>query len=334
MNDDLEHGGALDRLRHQFPDAPQPWLDLSTGINPWPYPHTDCPRSVFEHLPRQEDFAVCREAMAHAFNAPIDNLLIAPGSELLIRLLPTVLRLRSVAVLAPGYGDHGKAWRAAGAAVTDRASPLDRALDSGTDTDAVVLCNPNNPDGQLFDPDVLDALRARLARRGGWLIVDEAYADLKPALSCAPLAGSDGLIVLRSFGKFYGLAGLRLGALLAPSAILRAMAVRLGVWPVSGPALAIGARAYSDCAWQLQTRQQLPTAATALDAALRKAGHPACGGTALFRYLRCPDALALWERLARSGVYTRRFAWSREHLRIGLPDSDAALARLAAAFRV
>ena len=330
MNDDLEHGGALDRLRHRFPDAPQPWLDLSTGINPWPYPHTDCSPSVFKHLPRQEEFAVCREAMAQAFNAPIDNLLVAPGSELLIRLLPTVLRPRTVAVLDPSYGDHGKAWRAAGVAVTDCANPLD----SATDADVLVLCNPNNPDGQQFDPDALDALRARLARRGAWLIVDEAYADLNEAQSCAPLAGSGGLIVLRSFGKFYGLAGLRLGALLAPSAILQAMADRLGVWPVSGPALAIGARAYSDRAWQVQTRQRLPAAAAALDAVLFEAGHPACGGTALFRYLHCPDAHALWERLARAGIYTRRFAWSREHLRIGLPGSDAALARLAAAFRV
>lgn len=262
--------------------------------------------------------------MAQAISAPDAALSLVPGTEIAIRLLPTLLPVRRVAVLSPTYGDHAESWRASGAEVDNTADPLGHAEVA----DVVVLCNPNNPDGRCFDLDALSNARERLARRGGWLIVDEAYADLGPSQSLAPLAGSPGLIILRSTGKFFGLPGLRLGALLGPQELLARLDRLLGIWRISGPALAIGARAYSDIEWQESMRQQLAVARLNLDAMLEAGGLRIVGGTNLFRYVEFRDAHAIWQKLCENGIYTRRFDWSRSHLRIGLPGTPAAEARL------
>jgi len=325
--DDLAHGGALDHMRAAFPDAPEPWADLSTGINPWPYPTDGSAVSSVCALPTRTAFDACRRAMAAAFGAPPASVTPGPGSELLIRLLPTAIAPRRVAVLSPSYGDHALVWRAAGCEVIEAADPVSRAAE----VDAVVVCNPNNPDGRIFSRRSLEAARETLAARGGWLIVDEAYADLDPSLSLAPQGGAEGLIVLRSFGKFYGLAGLRLGAMLAPEDVRIRMAARLGTWPVSGPALEIGARAYADAAWASATRARLAEARSRLDALLENHDLSIIGGTDLFRYVETDGAQALWTRLARAGVYLRRFSWSARHLRIGLPRDGGTETRLARA---
>ena len=327
MTDDLLHGGALDRMQRAFPYAPTPWIDLSTGINPWPYPVGALPASSWQHLPTEAALQTCRAAMARAIGAPEASLLLAPGSELLIRLLPTVIAPRTVALLSPTYGDHARAWRASDAEVIETADPLALA----GHVDALVLCNPNNPTGMVLERSHLGQALACQATRNGWLIVDEAYADLVPALSLAPMAGAESLIILRSFGKFYGLAGLRLGALLGPPALLEAMSQRLGVWPVSGPALAIGARAYADLHWQAQTRDHLAAARRRLDKILLDSGLWLVGGTDLFRLVRTENAPQLWHRLAEAALYVRRFDYAPDLLRMGLPANAKAEQRLAAA---
>ncbi|MEM9304873.1 MAG: threonine-phosphate decarboxylase CobD [Pseudomonadota bacterium] len=333
MSDDLLHGGALDRVRRRFPHAPQPWLDLSTGINPWAWPYPEALPSISEdaihHLPTAAAYDACRAAMARAFGAPEESLVLAPGTELLIRLLPTVLQPRCVAVLAPSYGDHRATWSAAGCEVLATDDPLTLAEEA--EVDMVVVCAPNNPDGRRFDLDALRNAHAALAERGGWLIVDEAYADLVPGQSLAPDGGAEGLVVLRSTGKFYGVAGLRLGAALAPPALRAALAARLGVWSVSGPALELGTRLYQDFAWQNATRLRLEAARRRVDGIFEMVGLAAAGGTDLFRFLAVDDASALFEALASRGVYVRRFAWSRDHLRMGLPADPAGEDRLAEA---
>ena len=327
MRDDLKHGGALDRMRTAFPQAPEPWMDLSTGINPWAYPVGDVPEAAFHHLPTLAAHEQCHEAMARAMGALPESLVLSPGSELLIRLLPDIIRPGRVAVLSPSYGDHAAAWRATGCEVIETGDPLaeaDRA-------DAIVVCNPNNPDGRRFQPEALLAAARRLANGGGWLIVDEAYGDLEPGLSLAPWSGTDGLIILRSFGKFFGLAGVRLGGMLAPPVVREGVQARLGVWPVAGPALDIGARAYADLAWQAMTRSKLSEAARRLDAIIEESGLERAGGTGLFCLIETEDATALWERLARQGIYVRRFDWSERFVRLGLPEDREAEARLARA---
>ena len=327
MSTDMRHGGALDLMRAVYPEASQPWIDLSTGINPWPYPDLTLSPEALAHLPTQQMYDACRDAMASAFGTKPDTLILSPGSELLIRLLPDVITPRSVAILSPTYGDHAEAWTRAGASVIETPDPLTFA----DRVDAIVITNPNNPDGRLFDPEALNDARKALADRGGWLIIDEAYADLMPEYSMVRYSGADGVIILRSFGKFFGLAGLRLGALIAPEPVLKAMADRLGVWPISGAALEIGARAYADIAWQDQTRDKLKAATDRLDTILTSVGLSTVGGTSLFRFIETPNAHAMFDQLARAGVYVRRFEGSKTHLRIGLPPNPKAEARLAAA---
>lgn len=329
MSEDLRHGGALDRVSARFPAAPLPWIDLSTGINPWPWPVDSVDIASIHRLPTREAMDRCRLAMARAFASPASALTLVPGTEVAIRLLPSVLAARRVVLLSPSYGDHAAAWDAAGAACIATADPLGYIDDAAGGGDIVVLCNPNNPDGRCFEVQVLSQARERLARRGGWLIVDEAYADLNPARSLAALAGSPGLVILRSTGKFFGLPGLRLGAVLGPPALAAALERLLGVWRISGPALAIGARAYADSNWQRTMRARLAAARARLDAVLAAGDRRVAGGTDLFRYVELGEAHAAWLTLCEHGIYTRRFAWTRSHLRVGLPGTPEAAARLA-----
>lgn len=328
--DECNHGGALDLMRARFPQAPEPWIDLSTGINPWPYPLDSSQPETLQRLPTVTATVTCRNAMAETFGAPAECVLPIPGSELLIRLLPTLLRPRRgtrVAITRPTFADHAKVWRAAGCRVIETPDPLD-ALAS---TDLVVLCNPNNPDGRVWIPDRLEAARAVLAERGGWLIVDEAYADVRPDLSMAMRGGRTGLIILRSFGKFFGLPGLRLGSLIAPQDTLETVRQYLGIWSVSGPALAAGAQAYRDRGWQQDTRHRLATARARLDAVLNATDLRVVDGVELFRFVEVDDAGSVWHHLAKCGISVRRFNWSRNRLRIGLPPDADADARLAQA---
>ncbi|MEM6557761.1 MAG: threonine-phosphate decarboxylase CobD [Pseudomonadota bacterium] len=327
MSGDLKHGGALDVMRRQFPDARLPWIDLSTGVNPWPYEPLRFEPAGLTRLPLRSDDDACRAAMAAAWGAASASILLAPGSELLIRLLPSLIRAQRVAILSPTYADHAHAWRDSGAEITETDDPLGFA----DAADVVLVCNPNNPDGRVFAPEALREAHSHLSRRGGWLVIDEAYADLDPGLSLAADGGADGLILLRSFGKFFGLPGLRLGALIAPDAIRQAMADRLGVWPVSGVALDIGARAYLDLNWQATNRTRLRLARQRLDDLWTRAGQKMTGGTSLFGFTRVENANAAWRTLAQQGVYVRRFNWSSKHLRIGLPQDAESETRLTAA---
>lgn len=323
----LLHGGALDLMKKRFPSAPNPWVDISTGINPWPYPATNVGKHSLRHLPTAAEFDLCIQSMAAAIGAPAEHLLLAPGSEILIRLLPLVLQVSRVCVTAHSYGDHTKAWKNANAQLIEDDDPLELLERS----DALVLCNPNNPDGRKWPVERLLVARERLQEKGGWLIVDEAYADLDPKCSVVGSGGQSGLVVLRSFGKFYGLAGLRLGAMVAPPPVLEAMRRYLGVWQVSGPALKIGAAAYGDVKWQDRNRQRLATSREQLDDTLKHCGVEVVGGTDLFRLVSVSNAETTWLALAERGIYVRRFDWSEHYLRIGLPPTDNALYRLKSA---
>lgn len=328
MSADFLHGGALDAVQTRFGDAPTPWIDISTGINPWPYPDTQISASAHTLLPTQTLYETCQRAMARAIGVQPDALVLAPGSELLIRLLPSVLSAKTIAILSPSYGDHARAWRGDGRTMIETSDPLALA----EKVDAIIICQPNNPDGRVFSADALENGMARMKRKSGWLIIDEAYADLAPNLSLARHVEYSNVVILRSFGKFFGLAGLRLGGLIAPQPLRAAMRERLGAWPVSGAALEIGARAYADLAWQDQTRQTLTKARIALDAVLTQAGIKGITGTDLFRYIETPgNAHALWTHLAHNGIYARRFEWTERLLRLGLPKDQKSLARLQAA---
>lgn len=329
MDADLSHGGALAGMRRAFPDAPQPWFDLSTGINPWPYPHADIPASAFATLPDAAVEHDAREAMAAAWGCAAETIALTPGSQAAIQLLPQLFPASRVGVVSPTYNEHARIWRSAGARVEE----IEAAAINADDFDCVVLCNPNNPDGRQWRPDALLKLAGGLAAHGGRLIVDEAFADLSPNLSVAGYAGAGSIIALRSFGKFFGLAGVRLGALVAAPAIIADARRRLGPWAVSGLALELARRAYRDRVWIDETLSLLKREARELDNVLRDGGLAPRGGTDLFRWVACDDAHGLWRELGRRGIYVRRFPWSVDHLRFGLPAFARDRERLAAALR-
>ena len=314
----LGHGGRLGAARTAWPDAPTPWLDLSTGINPRPYPVPALAPETWSRLPDPESVRALETAAATAFG--VDDparVVAAAGSEALIRLLPRLLASRRIAISTRTYGGHADAWLAAGAELADPGDPA---------ADLRVLVNPNNPSGRALSPDQVVDLTE------GPLLVDEAFADIDPALSVAPLAGAPGherLIVLRSFGKFYGLAGARLGFLVAEPALAARVRRALGDWPVSGPAIAVGLTAYADPAWAAQTRQRLIESTVQLDSLLRRAGFEIAGGTLLFRLTRAADAPRRFEVLAQAGILTRPFPWDETLIRFGLPGPDRDWLRLA-----
>ncbi len=321
------HGGRLDAARRAFPQAPLPWVDLSTGVSPRPYPLPELPSSVWTRLPDEGAFAAAEAAAARAYRAPAHLETIAgPGTQAFIQLLPRLFPARRVGVLGFTYAEHAAAWRAAGAQVFTADS-----LDALAAADAAVVVNPNNPDGRLAPPRQLAALAGDMAGRGGLLVVDEAFADFAPQASVLPHAPARGLIVLRSFGKAYGLPGVRLGFALCGRDLAAPLRAALGPWSVSGPALALGATALADVAWRAARAVELQQDAARLDALLSAAGFEIIGGTALFRLASRENAGAWFERLARRGVLTRSFAERPQGLRFGLPASEAEWGRLAEA---
>lgn len=326
------HGGGLDAARAAWPDAPDPWLDLSTGINPWCYPLPPIPAQAWTRLPETADLWALHQAAADCYGAPgAEHVVAAPGTQAVIQWLPRLVPRTRVAILGPTYAEHAACWRLAGHDTT-QVPDLETALESGAGI--VVVVNPNNPDGRVLERDTLLQAAAILERRGGWLVVDEAFMDVDPAHSLAADAGRPALLVLRSFGKFYGLAGLRLGFILAAPASAAILRRAIGPWAVPGPAMAVAAEALADRNWAERMRQRLVASARDLDECLSRGGLALCGGTALFRLVSHPDATQVAEALAGLGILVRRFADRPTLLRIGLPADAVALDRLRAALRI
>jgi len=338
------HGGRLGAARIAYSQAPQPWIDLSTGINPRSYPAPRARGVTLNRLPDTGELARLEAIAATAFGVADPVRVVATGgTEPALRLLPFVAgsvgvngtggavagAIAAAVVAGPTYGSHADAWIKAGVAsrvVGD--AELDSAIGDRT---ALVVVNPNNPDGRLMSRDRLRQLHDAVASRGGVLVVDEAFAEVTPEASVADLAGTaeaEHLVVLRSFGKFYGLAGLRLGFVVGNPALAARVRGLIGDWPVSVDALAAGLVAYADRAWADRMRKQLAAAARRLDGLLMRYGFEVVGGTSLYRLVRAADAPARFERLAAAGILTRPFQHDVTLLRFGLPGSPDAWRRL------
>ena len=315
-----DHGGNLDAAQARFGGTG--WIDLSTGINRVPYPLPPIPAEAWTALPTASASRAFIEVAQAAYGTTAPLLPLA-GAQAAIQLIPRLAPPGRARVLAPTYNEHAAALRAAGWTVDEVATAADLP-----GADLAVVVNPNNPDGQVHAPDDLVALAGKVGR----LVVDESFADPVPHLSVAEAAG-ERLLVLRSFGKFYGLAGLRLGCVIAGSDTTAALAAMAGPWAVSGPALAVGTVALADRGWQTATAARLATDAQRLDDLARAAGWPLVGGTALFRLYDTPDAAAAQDGLARRAIWSRIFPWSARWLRLGLPGAASEWDRLARALR-
>jgi cobalamin biosynthetic protein CobC len=325
----MKHGGDLTEAIARHGGAPGSWLDLSTGINPWSWPIPQpLPERVWQHLPTGAEADALIAAARKTYGAPDGaDIAAAAGTQALIQLLPWLAAPGPVAIVGPTYNEHALAWRNAGHPVV----AIDH-LEACPETAVhAVVVNPNNPDGRVTDRAALTRMAAQIKSRGGWLVVDEAFADVVPEISVVALCRDWPVVILRSFGKFYGLAGLRLGFAIGAPDIIERIAGALGPWACSGPALWIGTAALGDQPWADRTRHALQVQASKLDEVLVKAGFAIAGGTALFRLARHPEALKLHTALARRHIWCRSFDWADDLLRFGLPADAAGLDRVAAA---
>ncbi|PSF13362.1 threonine-phosphate decarboxylase [Marinobacter fuscus] len=327
-----EHGGRLQAAAERWGIPREQWLDLSTGINPVPWPVPDIPPEVWQRLPEPDDGL---EYIIRDWAGAPETACCLPvsGSQAAIMALPAV-RARCygpgrVAVPMPGYREHGHAWRRAGFEVV--AIPPD-AMESGDlawlDTvDVVVWIQPNNPTGQVLAAEQLMAWHQRLQLRAGWLVVDEAFLMNGADQSLAARAGMPGLMVLKSTGKFFGLAGLRAGAIVADAGLIQAVSMELGPWSVSGPARYLMGKMLNDHHWQQQALQALRYSSQRLHGLLSGAGLGKSSGTLLFRYLRHPNAVDIRHQLARQGILIRLFE-RPSAIRLGLPGTESDWLRL------
>lgn len=328
----IAHGGNLTELRRLFPDAPESLIDLSTGINPHSYPIPSLPAEVFTRLPEPGMIARLEALAAGRYGAPsAANVVAAPGTQILLPLIASLVDPGQARVLGPTYAEHVRAARLAGHAGREVHS-----LAALAGARLAVVVNPNNPDGRVIAP---AELVAAARRTDGLLVVDEAFGEAAPdgmsvapdgvsvaGVSVAPETNMPRLLVLRSFGKFHGLAGVRLGFAIASVDVAARLRARLGPWAVSGPAAAIGMQALADRTWAVQMRSRLAADAVRLDQLLHSRGLAIRGGTMLFRLVQTKDDL--FHRLGRAGIMIRPFADRPGFFRLGVPPHEAAWMRL------
>jgi cobalamin biosynthetic protein CobC len=300
-----DHGGNIEAAMALY--GAGDWIDLSTGINRVAYPVAVSAGS-FADLPRKSAaealIAAAREA--YRSSAPIVALAGAQGA---IQMVPGLMPSGRARVVSPTYNEHAACLTAQGWQV----EPVARLQDlAGAEIGIVV--NPNNPDGRMWSRDEILGMRGKV----GLLVVDESFADPVPEISVADQAGP-GLMVLRSFGKFYGLAGVRIGFALGEAPLIARMRDLAGPWPVSGPGLEIAARALGDAAWARATVARLAGEAERLDGLAAAWGWRLVGGGHLFRTYETEDALAAQQRLAEAKVWSRIFPYSKGWIRLGLP---------------
>jgi cobalamin biosynthetic protein CobC len=314
-----EHGGNLDLAQQRFGGRAEDWIDLSTGINRLPYPVGEVSPRAWSALPSRAEIEALHQAARHAYrtSAPVVAL---GGAQAAIQLLPQFAPPGRARIFAPTYNEYAGVLSAARWEVQEV-----EGLDALAGADIAVIVNPNNPDGRYFAPKDLLALLPRVGR----LVIDESFADAVQQLSLASEADRPGLLILRSFGKFYGLAGLRLGFALGNAADVAKLAAMSGPWPVSGAAITVGCRALRDDAWAEASSARLARDRVRLDEMAQAQGWRLVGGTSLFRLYEMPDALAAQERLARGQIWSRVFAKEPTWLRLGLPGSEAEWTRLA-----
>ncbi|MDC9728542.1 MAG: threonine-phosphate decarboxylase CobD [Methyloprofundus sp.] len=311
----LKHGGRLLEAAEYYQIPLKQWLDLSTGINPNGYPIPHIPNDIWLRLPEEQDNLLA--TAQNYYQCPA--ILPVAGSQAAIQALPFLRKPGLTGLVAPSYAEHAYAWKKAGHRLR---TLLPNEIDANIQhLDNLVLVNPNNPSGILFSKQQCLAWLKELNKRNGWLIIDEAFIDCTPELSLSTLSPQKGLIILRSIGKFFGLAGIRSGFVLAEPTILDALNEQLGPWTISNPSRLVTAHALQNKAWQQQTRLQLQHQSQRLKELLSGYALAPTGSNALFQWIETNHAQAIHQNLAQQAVFTRLF--NQPHsLRFGLPKTE------------
>ncbi len=322
----LEHGGRLRAAAKQYSIPLNEWVDLSTGINPngWPVPPLEA--AIWNRLPEEGDGLM--EVASDYYGTT--QLLAVAGSQAAIQSLPKLRKKSRVAIISPCYAEHEQAWRQAGHEVFTVTS--DEVEDGLDQFDVVVVINPNNPTGELHNAKKLRGWHQQLSKKGGWLVVDEAFMD-SGTESVIQKQMPVGLIILRSLGKFFGLAGVRVGFLAADKALLTETEALLGPWTVSGPSREVARRALEDHNWQRMNYKRLLSESKRLTELLSDCGLTPYGGTVLFQQVESVQARTIFEKLAQNGILTRLFK-QPARVRFGLPKDALSWHRLEEALKL
>ena len=324
MTTRIVHGGGITAAARQYGGRPEEWLDLSTGINPNPMTLPEIPVAAWHRLPDQHLQERAREAARSYYRSGDILPLPVPGTQSVIQLLPKLVTGGRVAIFSPTYGEYARAFTLAGLQVRQVSTIAELTVDDRL----VVAVNPNNPDGRVLPIEQLRELHDRQREQGGILLVDEAFGDMEPVASVAPFAASmPNLIIFRSFGKFFGLAGLRLGFVIAEASIMTRFEDWLGPWAVSGPALSIAASLMESDTSAIRNR--ILQRHSALEAVLQRSKLHVVGGTALFALVADDRAEGIYTHLCRHHILVRKFDYARNWLRFGLAPDEAADERLA-----
>jgi len=318
-----DHGGNIDWAQNHFGGAPDKWVDLSTGINRVAYPIPNISHAAWAGLPTKTAMHALKSAAADAYETDADILPVA-GAQAAIQMIPLMVKSGSAKILGPTYNEHAASLISAGWSVE-----MVTEQEQLAGADLAVVVNPNNPNGHECEPEWL----LQLSENVGQLLVDESFADSRPDISVAPFAGAmRNLFVLRSFGKFYGLAGVRLGFILGHSKDIEHLAEMAGPWPISGAAIEIGVKALRDYQWAEKTTARLRGEVSFIDKTAKKSGWQLIGGTDLFRLYETPNAEEAQNNLAKHYIWSRIFPWSESYIRLGLPGTTAEWGQLESAF--
>lgn len=316
------HGGQLKEAKIQFPHVAQGWIDLSTGINPYAYPFSPMTPDRSTQLPSIEDEHRLRGLAALRYGVRDQHLIaVAPGTQILISLMPYILNAKQVCVFCPTYMEHIKTWQQTTVSV-HQVVTLDDFMRFSTQEQTIgIICNPNNPDGRLFNVQQMQTIIHQWGSFHNHVVVDEAFMDFE-GQTIASLLPHPALTILRSFGKTYGLAGVRLGFLLSNASYVEKLRKMLGPWPISGSALHVGLQALRNREWILKVKDQLSKQIKQFDQLFLYNACKVVGGTHLFRLIEMQEAHNLWKYLANHGIWVRKFDYNPQWLRFGLPQEQ------------
>lgn len=312
----IYHGGALDLAVKKYGGQAAHWLDLSTGINPYHYPIENVKLDSWQQLPQAQALDELLCAASVAYRCPQKNILAANGTQILIEILPQILPKSRVAILSPTYEEHAANWQKYGHEIL-----LTADVETAKQADHLIIVNPNNPTGRLFPPTELMSISAHFAAKNGYLIIDEAFMDMTPKMSMAAYIGQSGLIILRSFGKFFGLAGVRIGFMLAEQFILSKIRHHVGLWSVAGMSMDVACQALQDINWQENMRQTLAKDMALMQQILQKNEFSITGSSDLFCLVTMPknqNADKYFANLAKQHILSRKFMNDEASLRFGL----------------
>ncbi|MEP2979564.1 MAG: threonine-phosphate decarboxylase CobD [Lentilitoribacter sp.] len=311
----LEHGGNLERAIQTYGGSRSDWIDISTGISPFIAPIPDLDLSSWHRLPERAVVSELAE-IAKKYYASKQNCLVTSGSQFLINHLPDLLQ-GDVGIVGPTYGEYAGAF-----ARNNRSYTALSSIDDIGDVRSLVLANPNNPDGRLYSQDELCVLAKVLKQRDGYLVVDEAFCDVCEKASMLMTDPIENLIVLKSFGKFFGLAGARIGFVFAHNEVLSRIKYLQGPWSVSGPSISVARHVLTRDGIHCELLKKISSRHGQFIQMLGRTGLKIAGGTKLFTLIEHESAANLHEHLLVEKILTRKFDYNASWLRLGLTCNE------------